>query len=107
MERQHVRAAVLASDNGEALARAFTLKEFIHRATERGPRPYGQALDTWINALHSGRTHRDLLGNSSAYDIPDPVGGPAREIEKTALLLDRLVKEFVRLTWPSPESQTE
>lgn len=101
MERQHARAAVLASPDGNAFPRTFTLREFIRRASERGARDVGEPLAEWIAGVHAGRTHRDLLGASPADDILDPIGGPPALFEETAAALSDLIRQVISLGWPS------
>jgi protein-tyrosine phosphatase len=98
MAREHVRhAAVLVPD---VWPRAFTLRELVSRGQEIGARAPGESLGDWLARAAGGRNRRDLLGSSAAHDVADPVGGPVREFEITADLLDRLTGELVALCWP-------
>ena len=95
MARSHVREAVaLAPD---AWGRAFTLKEIVRRGEERGGREPGEALGEWVARLHAGRRVTDLLGDSDADDVADPIGGPRRSYERTAEELDDLTARLARL----------
>jgi protein-tyrosine phosphatase len=95
MARSHVREVVAARP--DVWSRAFTMKELVRRGEEHGPRRPGQALGEWLAALHAGRRLPDLLGDSSADDIDDPIGGPRRAYERTAEELDDLTARLARL----------
>ena len=100
MGRTHVREAVaLAPDT---LGRAFTLKEIVRRGEERGGRVPGEALDAWLARLHEGRRPVDLLGDSDADDVADPIGGPRRSYERTAGELERALRELPAEASPRP-----
>jgi protein-tyrosine phosphatase len=95
MARSHVREAVaLAPD---VWGRAFTLKEIVRRGEERGGRAAGEPLADWLARLHAGRRLPDLLGESDADDVADPIGGPRRSYERTAVELDDLTTRLARL----------
>ena len=95
MARDHVREAVALVPG--AVGRAFTLKEIVRRGEERGGRVPGEALDAWLARLHEGRRPVDLLGDSDADDVADPIGGPRRSYERTAEELDDLTARLARL----------
>lgn len=95
MARSHVREAVaLAPDIWK---RAFTLKEIVRRGEERGGRAPGESLEDWLARLHAGRRLPDLLGESDADDVADPIGGPRRSYERTAEELDALTTRLAAL----------
>jgi protein-tyrosine phosphatase len=95
MARSHVREAVaLAPDSW---GRTFTLKEIVRRGEERGGRSAGEPLEAWLARLHAGRRLADLLGDSDADDVADPIGGPRRSYERTADELDDLTARLARL----------
>jgi protein-tyrosine phosphatase len=95
MARSHVREAVtLAPDIWK---RAFTLKEIVRRGEERGGRAAGEPLEDWLARLHAGRRLPDLLGDSDADDVADPIGGPRRSYERTAEELDDLTARLAGL----------
>jgi protein-tyrosine phosphatase len=95
MARRHVREAVAARP--DTWPRAFTLKELVRRGEERGPRPPGQSLGDWLAVLHAGRRLPDLLGDSEADDVADPIGGPRQVFERTAAELEALTDRLARL----------
>jgi protein-tyrosine phosphatase len=95
MARNHVREAVALVPG--IWGRAFTLKEIVRRGEERGGRGPGEPLDVWLARLHAGRRLPDLLGDSDADDVADPIGGPRRHYERTAEELDDLTARLARL----------
>ena len=95
MARVHVREAVALVP--DALGRAFTLKEIVRRGEERGGRAPGEPLEAWLARLSAGRRTADLLGDSDADDVADPIGGPRRSYERTADELDDLTARLARL----------
>ena len=95
MARTHVREAVALSP--DVWKRAFTLKEIVRRGEERGGRSPGESLEDWLARLHAGRRLPDLLGESDADDVADPIGGPRRNYERTAEELDDLTARLARL----------
>jgi protein-tyrosine phosphatase len=100
MARKHVREAVAARH--DAWTRAFTLKELVRLGEERGPRAPGQPLGEWLAVLHAGRRLTDLLGDSEADDVADPIGGPRRAYERTAAELEALTDRLARLIASAP-----
>ena len=106
LAREHVRhAAVLRP---EAWPRAFTIRELLRRGQQAGPRGPGEPLDHWLARAADGRRRADLLGAHPADDVADPAGGPLREYQATADILERLTRDLVELGWPNsgppPES---
>jgi len=101
MARSHVQEAVALVPG--ALRRTFTLKEIVRRGEESGGPAAGEPLDAWLARLGSGRRPSDLLGESDADDVADPIGGPRRGYQRTADELDDLTARLARLLAPLPE----
>lgn len=95
MARSHVREAVTLEP--DAWKRAFTLKEIVRRGEERGGLAAGEPVEDWLARLHAGRRLPDLLGESGADDVADPIGGPRKSYERTAEELDDLTARLARL----------
>jgi protein-tyrosine phosphatase len=95
MARSHVREAVAAVP--DLWGRAFTLKEIVRRGELIGGRARDEPIEAWLARLHAGRRLRDLLGESAEDDVADPIGGPLRAYERTAVELDDLTERLVRL----------
>ncbi|MGH9010842.1 MAG: hypothetical protein ACRDYF_13490 [Acidimicrobiia bacterium] len=95
MARQHVREAVVLDPN--VWGRVFTLKEIVRLGEERGGRAPGEPIEQWLARLHEGRRRGDLLGESAADDVADPIGGPRRSYQRTAEELDDLTARLARL----------
>jgi protein-tyrosine phosphatase len=98
LTREHVRhAAVLRP---AAWPRAFTIRELLRRGQQAGARAPGEPLGHWLTRAAVGRRRADLLGSHPADDVADPAGGPFREYQATADILDRLTRGLVELGWP-------
>jgi protein-tyrosine phosphatase len=95
MAREHVREAVVLEP--DVWGRAFTLKEVVRLGEERGGRAPGEPFEQWLARLHEGRRRSDLLGESEADDVADPIGGPRRSYQRTAEELDDLTARLARL----------
>ena len=95
MARTHLRDAVAACP--EAWPRTFTLKELVRRGEQVGPRQEGQALAAWLDTVHAGRRLPDLLGDSDADDVADPIGQSRGAYERTAAELEDLTRRLARL----------
>jgi len=102
LARCHVRD-VAVMDSG-ALARAFALKELVRRGEEVGARRPGESLGDWLAQVRVGRTNQDLLGESSADDVADPVGQLLPAYRQAADELQRLIDRLVDLIWPVSDS---
>lgn len=98
MARRHVREAVVLSP--DIWPRTFTLKELVRRGEERGPRAPGQDLAEWLAKVHAGRTHTEILGDSEADDIADPIGLARAAYVRTAAEIEDLVDRLVALLYP-------
>ena len=98
MASRHAREAVVL--HPPAWTRTFTIKDLVRRAGAVGARRPGQALDAWLREVGEGRSRVDLLGDDGRDDVADPIGGPDRAYEATAVLLDDLVHRLVDLAFP-------
>jgi protein-tyrosine-phosphatase len=97
MARRHAREVVLL-DAG-AFSRTFTLKDLVGRGDLVGPRAPGESLPDWMVRLDRGRQRTDLVGTSSADDVPDPLGGSLEDFRATARELGALVEHLAGLLW--------
>lgn len=95
MERQHLRAAAVLAPG--ALARTFTLREFVRRGLSAGPRSPGQPIGAWLVALDDERAPAALLVDDPADEIVDPVGGTRADFERCADELDLLTRGVLLL----------
>ena len=100
MARLHVREAVVRVPS--IWPRSFTLKELVRRGAEVGRRTPGQPFDEWLEKCHAGRATTDLLGDSPADDVADPIGTARPNYERTAAELQDLVDRLVDLAFPPP-----
>ncbi len=98
MERSHVREVVLADP--PAFARSFTLREIVRRGRQGGPRGPEQSLADWLTHIGEGRRHVDLMGDSPLDDIPDPMGGRAKDYRVMLNELEMLTGTLHSLVWP-------
>ena len=98
MERSHVREVVLADP--PSFAKSFTLREIVRRGRERGPRRSEQSLADWLTQIGEGRRHVDLMGDSPLDDIPDPMGGRAKDYRVMLMELEMLTRTLHSLVWP-------
>jgi protein-tyrosine-phosphatase len=96
MAREHVREAVLLCP--DAWPRVFTLKELARRGSEVGTR-FDEPLSSWLNRLHASRTRAELLGDSPADDVADPIGTPRAAYERTATEIDQLLDHVIELAF--------
>lgn len=98
MERHHVReVAVLEPD---ALQRSFTLPELARRAEIGGPRGADETVGEWLGWVSAGRQRSDLLGDRPDDEVADPIGRPARDYERTAVLLETLIDTVIDHLFP-------
>jgi protein-tyrosine phosphatase len=97
MAREHVREAVVTVP--DAFPKSFTLKELVRRGELLGPRPPHEDLASYLRRAHAGRTSRDLLGNSPADDVADPIGLPRAAYQQMVTELQGLLDRLVRLLW--------
>jgi protein-tyrosine phosphatase len=99
LARQHVRESVLLERT--SFPRTFTLREFIRRAEKIGPRPGDQTLAQWLHAVHGDRRTSELVGESAADDVSDPMGGPADGYRTMLREVSDLVDALYALAWPT------
>jgi protein-tyrosine phosphatase len=99
MARAQLRCAVVLAP--PAWPRSFTLKELVRRGEQIGPRPAGAGLACWLAWAHEGRDRGALLGDSSADDVADPVGGPPEAYTQAAEVISDLVGRLTQLCWPA------
>ncbi len=93
MTRDQLRAVVVADP--AIWPRAFTLKELVRLGYERGHQPAGLSMADWLTIMHQGRYRTQLLGDSPADDVIDPIGGPPEAYAATATQLDDLLARLV------------
>jgi protein-tyrosine phosphatase len=98
MTREHARAVIELRP--ELFGRTFTLKDFVRRAGEEGPRRRDEDLAQFIDRLQLGRRPWDLGGNQPADDIADPIGRPRRFYERCAAEIELLVASLIDAAWP-------
>jgi protein-tyrosine phosphatase len=101
MARENLRYAVTTEPG--VWPRAFTLKEFIRRAEQIGPRAPDEPFAEWLSRVHTGRARAALLGDSAEDDVADPAGGPRGAYVATADLLDHLAMRLTELGWAHAE----
>ena len=101
MAREHVREAVVNAP--EIFPRTFTLKELVRRGRQIGPRQPGESLERWLARAHTGRTARELMGQSREDDVDDPIGRPRTAYERMVEELSGLLDELVWLMWGKSE----
>ena len=100
MAREHLRHAAVAAP--DTWPRAFTVRELARRGDLAGSRPSAETLASWLDRAQSGRSRLELLGDSPQDDVADPIGGSAREYERTAAELRELAGHLAGLCWPRP-----
>jgi protein-tyrosine-phosphatase len=98
MERRHGREAVVLVP--AAWQSTFTLKELVRRGEKVGPRPPGEPLGAWLEAVGDGRERTDMIGRSPEDDVADPLGGDLSDYRATSAELADLVQRMARLLWP-------
>lgn len=97
MAREHVRDAVVMVPG--AFPKSFTLKELVRRGESLGPRHGDEPLAMYLARAHAGRTSRDLLGDSPADDVADPIGLPRSAYEQMMAELQNLLDRLIWLIW--------
>jgi protein-tyrosine phosphatase len=103
LERRHVRELVVMAP--DAWPRTFTLKEVVRRGLLAGPRQSSETAEQWIERVHSGRKHEELIGDSPHDDVEDPMGAAAADYERTADELDGLLTQLVNLLAGDPATR--
>jgi protein-tyrosine phosphatase len=107
LARRHVFE--VARERPKAFARAFTLKELVRRAEDRGGRARAESFDAFLARMHEGRTPNDLWGESSEDDVDDPIGLDHGTYRRIAAEIDGLVERLVVAVWAdegSPRRET-
>jgi protein-tyrosine phosphatase len=97
MTRQHLRELMLVAPG--TLTRTFTLRELVRRAESAGPRPHDEALEAWLTRVRGNRRQLDVLGESAADDVADPMGGPAAGYRAMLNQVARLTDALYALGW--------
>jgi len=97
MAREHLREVVIRRP--DRYGRTFTLREFVRRGDEVGPRAGGEPIDAWLGRMHTGRTPSELQGASPLDDIADPIGRGLGIYGQTAAELAVLVTRLADLLW--------
>lgn len=92
MSRNHVRE-VLATDM-TAMARTFTLKEFLRRAAV-APRQRSETVSEWIQRLGNQRTPADFQGERRSDEIVDPYGRSDETFTASAGEIERCCADIV------------
>ena len=98
MAREHVRNAVLLRP--EVRSRAFTLKDLVRRGEASRRRAAGQPLDDWLNLVGADRTTNEMLGESPADDVADPIGQSISRYRACADELDDMLARLADLAFP-------
>src|SRR5262249_37231864 len=93
LEPRHTRETALL--DARAWPRTFTLKELVRRADAVGPRDEGESLAEWVDRIHAGRQHRDVLGASLDDDVSDPTVDPLADYDAMVRDVDDLVGRLV------------
>jgi protein-tyrosine-phosphatase len=91
MTSTHVRDAVLEFKS--TLDHTFRFRELLRRATATGGRAGTETVATWLARVGEHRRARELVGTTDD-DIPDPIGAPMKEYERTASELDDLARRL-------------
>ncbi len=93
MTREHLRA--VATTCRGSLARTFTLRELVRRASAlQSP---GESWADWLAALGQGRRVSELLKDEPADEVSDPYGLGASRVRAVADELDQLTSALVAL----------
>lgn len=98
MAREQLRWAVV--QDPDIWPRTFTLRELIRRGAAAGPRRPDESLAVWLARAGAGRQPSALLGDDSADDVADPIGGPLAGYEHAAAGLTGLTARLAALAWP-------
>lgn len=99
MAREHVRETVLMDQTSFPMA--FTLREFVRRGSDIGPRSTREPLSDWLVRVHGARRHLDLIGDSGPDDIPDPMGGSSEDFRHMLTEVKELTDLLYSLIWGS------
>jgi protein-tyrosine phosphatase len=99
MARDHLLE--VATLHPPSLERAFTFRDLLRRADQASGRLPSETVAQWARRMSAGRTPQKILTLPSADDISDPMGGEARDYERTARLLDELTAHLADLLCPA------
>ncbi len=99
MAREHIRETVLMDQ--ASFPMVFTLREFVRRGSEIGPRSPEEPLSEWLARMHGARRHLDLIGDSGPDDIPDPMGGSSEDFRHMLTEVKALTDLLHSLIWGS------
>ena len=99
LERRHIQEIVLLEP--PAFVRTYTLKEFVRRGQDVGPRAHDETVADWLARLHDGRRPMDLLGASLDDDVADPTGSSAVDHRTTADEVNHLAEAALELLVPA------
>ncbi len=77
--------------------KAFTMREFLRRASAVGPRKPTEQLDHWFEAIGRDRKRTQVLGDFDPDDVADPVGGTAEDYRVMLRQVERLSSELASL----------
>jgi len=105
MAREHLREVVIRRP--DRYGRTFTLREFVRRGDEVGPRAGGDAIDAWLGRMHTGRSPSDHQGRGPLDDIADPIGRGPQIYGQTAAELAVLVTRLADLLWEPVPARPE
>jgi protein-tyrosine phosphatase len=99
MARQHLmELAVTAPDSWH---RCFGFRDLLRRAAPAGPRNRGEDVGSWALRLDAGRSRAELVDLPLSDDVPDPMGGPRWEFDRTRELLDGMTAQLAALLRPA------
>jgi protein-tyrosine-phosphatase len=86
----HEHAIELAVVVPDAWSKFFQIRDFLRRVESTGSYRRGRPSAIWLEEVGSGRTRAGFLASNREDDIPDPVGQPLQQFERTKWLLDEL-----------------
>lgn len=89
MAQEHVLD--ITATQPRALQKTYTIKEFVRRGSDAGPRPETLALSEYLVKLDDDERRRELLRRDPTDDVDDPLGLGRRAFLRTAEELDGLV----------------
>ncbi len=93
MAKEHVRdIAVLAKNK---LKHTFTIKEFVQRASNVGPKRITESMDDWLSLVVQGRRSEELLGADLEMDVVDPFDKGGDAFRDVAAELDKITSQVV------------
>jgi protein-tyrosine phosphatase len=102
LAREHLRETVVLVP--PSFPRTFTLREIVRRGLEMGPRASGEDLGAWLGRLHEGRLRADLMGDSPADDVTDPMDGTPDDYRRMLTDVSALTQKLRNLAWPNADT---